>query len=517
MSLRQSLLSALITLSLWSSFVFGDTENKTAAFTIQVAAFPENAESEAEEYVAKLAQAGEQPVWGLIEIPGKGQWLRVYLGSFQTATAARQYGMTLLTRHIIKEFVVKKSSEMKMLSRPRSVIRKAGRTLQIGGAELGNAGNLSTIIYVEKPLLKQSEKTLARNSAKPPPDPLHPPPAGNRSPTAKHTTLSTHLLTGQSSRPVTYQTMRSVATSHEHSYGNLFNSNLSTISAARPVTRLPQFTDGKLSALRSAPAVDLHSIPRADPLQVAFAILANKSSVNRGGLWLSGDRREGLERLRWIVGKEYADALQVDADGKVQLDAELLVKTAKIKETEPVVAPLLMLDAIRANEGLLLLVQLTQGAFRYRLHLGQRAATSGDEVGITGSINLDNNYDSRINPYRQSHRKLAVEKPPFGFDALIAINPEARWFNLRSQRIVPVGNITFHELAEAYAKVELGYEYLPKDVLPGAHNMAIEREIRLQSQRPYGGLVLTIGSNRVLKSEEELRQFYADPNGARQQ
>src|SRR5207244_4710755 len=99
-------------------------------------------------------------------------------------------------------------------------------------------------------------------------------------------------------RPVTYQTMQSVATSHEHSYGNFFNSNLSTISAARPITRLPQIKDTKLSALRLAPSVDVHTIPRADPLQVAFTILVNKSSssANRGGLWVSGDRREGLER-----------------------------------------------------------------------------------------------------------------------------------------------------------------------------------------------------------------------------
>jgi hypothetical protein len=511
MSSRQSLLAALITLSLWSSFALGEAEIKGASFTIQVAAFPETAEGDAEEFVAKLAEAGEQPIWGLIEIPGKGQWLRVYLGAFQTANAARQYGVSLLARRLIKDFVIKKSSEMKELSRPRSVIRKAEKPLQIGISPPGNEANLSTIIYVEKPLLKPNDRALVQLPDKSPPGSLS---SSFKPPTAKRPAPSAPPRNEPNQRSGKYQTMQSVATSHEHSYGNLL-----TITASRPITRLPQSRDLKFAAWRLAPTVDVHSIPRADPLQVAYMVLANRpaSPAKRGGLWLSGDRREGLERLRWIVGSEYAEALHLDSDGKVELDARALVKATRIKESEPLVAPLLMVDAITANEGLLLLVQLTQGAFRYQLHLGHKASTSGDEVAITGSINLDNNYDSRINPYRQAHRKLGVEKPPYGFDALIAINPEARWFNLRAQRIVPVGTITFHELAEAYAKVELGYEYLPKDGWPGAHNLAIEREISLQAQRPGAGLVLTVGSNRVLKSEEALRQFYLDTNGARQQ
>jgi hypothetical protein len=209
--------------------------------------------------------------------------------------------------------------------------------------------------------------------------------------------------------------------------------------------------------------------------------------------------------------------INLDADGKVQLNAKLLAEIAKLKEADPVIAPLLLLDYLSSNEGLLLLVQLTQGAYRYRLHLGRQAPTAGGDVVVNGSVNLDNNFDSRINPYRRLSKKMEVERPPHGFDSLVAINPEARWFNLPSNRLVQVGNITFHELVEAYAKVGLGYEYLPTTAFPGAHNSAIEREMRLKKQRPFANLVLTLGSNRMLKSEDELRQFYAETGGARQQ
>lgn len=39
--------------------------------------------------------------------------------------------------------------------------------------------------------------------------------------------------------------------------------------------------------------------------------------------------------------------------------------------------------------------------------------------------------------------------------------------------------VTFHELAEAYAKVERGKQYAE------AHHEAIDRENRLRDQRPY--------------------------------
>jgi hypothetical protein len=96
---------------------------------------------------------------------------------------------------------------------------------------------------------------------------------------------------------------------------------------------------------------------------------------------------------------------------------------------------------------------------------------------------------------------------------MIALNPIARWLNLRVNRIVPVGHITFHELAEAHAKVSLGLDYLGNGVRPGAHNVAIDRERILQGQRPGSDIVLTAGSNRVLRSSQEIRQTYAESMG----
>ena len=101
------------------------------------------------------------------------------------------------------------------------------------------------------------------------------------------------------------------------------------------------------------------------------------------------------------------------------------------------------------------------------------------------------------------------ERPPDGFDSLIAINPEARWFNQQTNQLVPGAHIAFHELAEAHAKLEMGLDYLGDFTRPGAHGVALARERRLKSQRPDGGVVLTNGPNRVLRSEEEMREFFS--------
>jgi hypothetical protein len=179
-------------------------------------------------------------------------------------------------------------------------------------------------------------------------------------------------------------------------------------------------------------------------------------------------------------------------------------------------APLAVTNYIYSNEGLLLLVQLTQARHRYRLHIARQAPTRGAEVEVTGGLNLDNNFDSRINPHRRSGTKLDNERPPDGFDSLVAINPVACWFNQLTNQVVPAGHIIFHEMAEAHAKLELGLDYLGDAGRPGAHDVALQREQRLKSQRPMSGVVITAGSNRVLRSEEEARQFFSRLSGQRQ-
>jgi len=556
MSPGQSLLSAILTLSLWSTSVCANPEEQSTGFTIQVAAFPESAESEVEKFVSKLTDSGEQPIWGSIEIPGKGQWMRVFIGSFQSSAQARQYGDKLIVRRIIKEFVIKKSSEIKMLSRPRSVGRKEGKALQIGGTAVLIEGDFSASGKLEK-----SARIPAQNNAKPPPEKLRPPLESTRPPTGSGNLRQSQALKNQNLPHPNQQALQtlyhpnvtsqaalikatkerlidiggvakvrypvaaksnSVANLKKYGGGNPAIDNIASLATLRFAETLPQLKTTKTSLFKLAPVVDVHSIPHADPLKLAFHLITNLSyeqslSQTTGGLWLSGDKEEGLARLQWIVGKDCAAFISLDNDNKVQLNTRQLTEIVGIKETDPLLRSLVILDYISSNEGLLLLIQLTQGAYRYRLHLGRQAPTAGGSVLVSGSLNLDNNFDSRINPYRRLNKKMDIEKPPWGFDGMIAINPEARWFNLPSNRWVQVGNITFHELVEAYAKVEMGFDYLPVKGLPGAHNIALEREMRLKKQRPFANLVVTVGSNRMLKSEEELRQFYAETNAARQQ
>ncbi|HWO02300.1 MAG TPA: hypothetical protein VNS63_23845 [Blastocatellia bacterium] len=193
----------------------------------------------------------------------------------------------------------------------------------------------------------------------------------------------------------------------------------------------------------------------------------------------------------------------------MKLDTRLLARAARVEDVPLIERPLAATDYICSNEGLLLLVQLTQSRHRYRLHIARQAPTRGAAIAVAGGINLDNNFDSRINPHRRLGKKMDNERPPDGFDSLVAINPVARWFNQQTNQLVPAGLITFHEMAEAHAKLELGLEYLSDGSRIGAHDVALEREKRLKAQRPLAGVVLTAGANRVLRSEEEVREFFS--------
>lgn len=262
-----------------------------------------------------------------------------------------------------------------------------------------------------------------------------------------------------------------------------------------------------------APMVDATGLPLPEANWGTLAGVAGSQGekAKQGcGLWLSGDVAEGLERLRWIVGAENAGIVTADEKGRVDLDVAELARVAGVTRNNRAWASLLISDYVYSNEGLLLLTQLTVGRHRYWLHLGPTAGTLGGEVQVDGSINLDNNFDRRINPYRNGRRKLGRERPPESFDSLIAINPSARWFNLLTKKEVPSGNITFHELAEAHAKIALGLEYLQKGPMPGAHAIALEREVILKFQRPEEESVVTAGSNRVFRSADEIRKFIAE-------
>lgn len=373
--------------------------------TIQIASFPTPAD--ASRLVARLASLGECVTASVVDLPGRGSWTRVFVGTFATFEEARGHAARLLSRGIIKEFFIRSAPD-RQEAPPASLNKSLPRVDQ------------RTAVPATLPLAK---------------------------------TLSLSLT----------------------------------------------------------PKVDTRLLPRPDPARLAFLLIAGDGGHQRepqqAGLWVTGDTVDGLARLRWIAGENAAELVTIERDGRVKLDPHLLSKAAGVDNLSLLERPLAVIDYICSNEGLLLLVQLTQARHRYRLHFARQAPTRGAVVQVTGGINLDNNFDSRINPNRRLGKKMDNERPPDGFDSLVAINPVARWVNQQTNQLVPGAHIAFHEMSEAHAKLEMGLDYLGDATRRGAHEIALEREKRLKSQRPLAGVVVTAGPNRVLRSEEEVREF----------
>jgi hypothetical protein len=413
----------------------------------------------------------------------------VYVGSFKTPAEARAYGDRLIKRNLIAEFLVKTNRDVQALGRPRSTNRKT---------------RAADPPSVPTPDRRQSAQPVLQDGV-----------SGS--------------ATAQASNPNNLDSLRDIR--------NVSNvlvmqslpiiktaSRRSVIAARHPDWIRPGSVDLPASAralLQYGPKLDCGAIPQSDPISIAFDFIdqddapgdraaeMESGALPAGGMWVSGEESEGLERLRWIAGEDGGRLIDLSADGKVEIDRKALFDLSGARTLPPGEAAVRVARYISGNEGLLLMVQLAYGGHRYLLHIGAQARSLGGILDVAGSANLDNNYDSRINPYRRFGRKLDSERPPSGFDALVVINPEARWYNLRTNEFVPVEHITFHELAEAHAKIVLHLDYLEAGRAPGAHEIALAREQRLKSQRPESNIVLTIGSNRLLKTAEEVRQFHA--------
>lgn len=429
-------------------------------YTLQVAAFPTT--DVADSFVIKLVRAGERPFYATVELQARGYWTRIFVGLFPTTEAARRYGENLVGRGIVDEFLVRRADPNQAVTRPRRVT----------GSGLNALASVAPSRRPSTPHAVGAENFILS-------------PAADRA-----------SLLPDNAGNATLRARRGTAAGE-------------TPASSAP---LPDF---RAAALGLAPGIDTGLIPRPEPGTLALRLVVGEVRSypgefrNRGGLWITGDSAEGLARLRWIVGAENAQMVKLDTDGRVQLDRRLLAKAAGLGAARAG-DPVQVANYIWSNEGLLLLVQIAEGRYRYRFHTSRQAPTLGKIIAITGSINLDKNFDSRINRYRKDGKKLASEQPPEGFDSLVAMNPDARWYNLNSNYWVQTGAITFHELAEAYAKIELGLDYLDQGSQSGAHALAIERERRLKSQRPSADIVLTAGSNRLLRTEKEIRLFYAE-------
>jgi len=240
---------------------------------------------------------------------------------------------------------------------------------------------------------------------------------------------------------------------------------------------------------------------------VNSAALAHSSD---GGLWLSGDTATAFADLQWIAGDQPVGVLEMDAAGRVSINLNELARAAGLYSADGSCDWGRIKSFIAADEGLLILAQVTGGQYRYLIHIGYTVPTLAGKAKIDGQVNLDNRYDSRISPRRRGGQKLSSERPPGGFDSLIGINPLFGLYNLNSEQLVPPAQIIFHELAEAHAKLELGLDYLPQGEEPGAHDVALNREAILVRERARWLIVPTIGENIGLRSEKDWQYLFGD-------
>ena|GEM_PF-3269594 len=138
------------------------------------------------------------------------------------------------------------------------------------------------------------------------------------------------------------------------------------------------------------------------------------------------------------------------------------------------------------NEGAALLNDVIESTKVYDVKIGSSVDTLGGErslipqlkdgrVANVSMVNLDNNPDVR-------YKKGDIDKPKKGVDGQIAFNYD--WRDKHSEsttklKLAPNWTTTFHELAEAYAKVDGNMQYAQ------AHQKAIDRETKLREERPY--------------------------------
>jgi RHS repeat-associated protein len=171
----------------------------------------------------------------------------------------------------------------------------------------------------------------------------------------------------------------------------------------------------------------------------------------------------GQARFREIAGLA-ADRIQFGEDGT--LDTSELTQ-----------------EDLTTNEGALLLDQMATSKCVYTYEEGQTAMTADGPQRVNGVKNLDDNsVDLVLNgtPVAKGPQGF----PPAGVNGSITVDPSVdRYDRETGAKLVPTRAIAFHELAEAFAKVEQGIMRGP-NAGPGAHIIAVEREKKLMQQRP---------------------------------
>jgi RHS repeat-associated protein len=127
-------------------------------------------------------------------------------------------------------------------------------------------------------------------------------------------------------------------------------------------------------------------------------------------------------------------------------------------------------NAMSNNEGATLLYQLATSNYVYSY-----------SEGATGGVsNLDNRPD-----WRFRNGKSSRFLPPSGVDCAVVIDPSIQYVDAATGTLgVSSAAVAFHELAEAYGKVDLGMPYMQRGGGAGAHEYARQSERTLIQQRP---------------------------------
>jgi RHS repeat-associated protein len=175
-------------------------------------------------------------------------------------------------------------------------------------------------------------------------------------------------------------------------------------------------------------------------------------------LTLSGNTREATKQLCKIIGGD-CDRIKYD------------------KKTNSLNVDLAGID-LEENEGAALLDDVVNSKDHYDLSIGQDVQTLGGKVKLTHVLNLDGNVDDRYTDIL--HRaKLNTELPAVGIKDQVAVNLNTTMTSTTKLKRAEGWAVVFHELAEAFAKIDHGKQY------EAAHQEALDRELKLRDQRPY--------------------------------
>jgi hypothetical protein len=130
---------------------------------------------------------------------------------------------------------------------------------------------------------------------------------------------------------------------------------------------------------------------------------------------------------------------------------------------------------LEGNEGALLLFQLATSSNVYTYGEGTTIETAAGPRTVSGAAIIDNRPDSRFD---RSGGKSPAYRPASGVHASVVIDPSVLYITQLGRKRVSHRALAFHELAEAYGRVDKGLSY------QAAHAAAAAREKTLVGQRP---------------------------------